>query len=149
MKQTFILILASVISNFCYSQLLAGHWQGSFTTNLSGFEIGESPIELNFTIINDTSYKVFSYSNGENTQGGKVRVITKVYYKLISKDLIYLEETEDVEPLNIKPSCFQKMLLRIKKKKKQIILIGTWTTDPNNPIQNCISSGSIKFWRKI
>ena len=149
MKKFFIIIFACFVSDLCYSQLLEGQWQGSYSTDLAGLEIGESLIELNFRLIGDTSYQIYSYSTGENTKGDKVRVTAKVYYKLISKDSIYLEEIEDLEPPDAKPMCFQKMLLRITKKKKRIILEGTWTSDStNNALQNCNISGKIKFQRK-
>jgi hypothetical protein len=145
MKFLFGIIILQLTTTACYSQLLEGTWKGSYSTNYHGRQINQySPIELNFIISNDSSYSVFSYSNGHS----KFKVIDKikcsVQCKFITNDSIYLKELEILEPLGANLRCMKQMLLRIIEKKNKIILDGIWLSET----PECDVSGEIIFVRK-
>ena len=127
------------------SQLLKGEWTGTIITyDTAGNRLNYYPtIKLKF-ILNDDVYSVYSYSDGQDTNGNDTTVVCKVYYELIGKDSIYLEEVEVIQPQNIKPLCMQKMFLKVLKKKKVTILEGLWESEPNQ----CATFGTIRFRRK-
>ena len=124
------------VSNKAYSQLLKGEWEGDFIFNNLRHRI-----YLEFILNPDTTYSVFSYSEGLNSEGKDPTVICKVYYKLLSQDSIYLEELEVIAPKNAASTCLQKMYLRIVRRKKSIQLAGTWNSDT----EDCEASGGIFF----
>ena len=145
MKYFFSLFLIWGISNHCYSQLLVGKWKGSFSTNYDGREMQTySPIELEFIISNDTSYKVFCYSQGHSLKKVVDWLTSTVYYDLLAKDSIYLSEIKIVAPLDANPKCLKKMYLRIINRNNRVRLEGVWESFADE----CKVSGTINFWRK-
>ncbi len=125
------------------SQSLAGEWSGSFTDDkYDSYPLKEPriiPIKLYFVLNKDSSYNVYSYSSGYDTT-----VVSEVGYELIGEDSIYLEEKKVLLPKKIEIGCFQKMFLKIHKKKNTIYLRGEW---------ECIngktwSSGTMRFSKK-
>ncbi len=149
MKHLFILFLLFLFCQQISSQSLEGDWKGKFVTTQIGpipapSSISEKPtaISLRFLLNKDSSYSVYSFTKGLNSKRQDTIVICKVT-GVFSKDSIYLVEVELVEPRGI-PSCFQKMALKIWKRKKITELDGTWKSEPGN----CVSAGTIHFWKK-
>jgi len=147
MKTLFLFIVFYTISNYCYCQFLEGEWTGTFEQNFYKFTNLPSthPIKLKFIVTNDTTYSIFSYTNGQDSSGNIVELVCKVYYKKISNDSIYLEEIEKISPNNATPSCFQKMYFKIIKKNKVTFLNGVWR---NDEIGECNMYGKMTLKRK-
>jgi hypothetical protein len=141
LRKYFIILFISTISTFqAYSQLLQGEWEGNFTENGTVW-----PIYLDFKLNADSSYTVYSYSKSKTVNGTDSVVTCLVYYKFLSQDSLYLEEIEVIEPIKYPTvSCFQKMILQIKPRKKFIELVGQWESTTTI----CNSSGEINFRRK-
>jgi hypothetical protein len=124
------------------SQTLAGNWNGTFEDGML-----KHPILLEFILNPDSSYTVHSYSKGFDNQGKAIWVICEVYYKLMGKDSLYLEEIRRVVPdEKTPPSCLQKMYLKIKVRKKILELDGEWKNA--SPDERCSPGGSIYFSKK-
>lgn len=135
----------------CFTQSLAGKWEGSFTYAYVDpkmpyytFQQDQTPIKITFVLNSDSSYSVFSYSNGPNSRGRDTTYVCAVFYKRISSDSVYLEEMRMIKPENVPTNCMQKMYLKLDKRKKGLTLEGTWKTNPNT----CSSSGEIRLYRK-
>ena len=142
MRVTFFFIFFLLISKFNFSQSLKGEWDGHFIDNYDK----QYPIKLFFSLKKDSSYKVYSYSKGHNFKGLDTTVVCEIKYKIISADSINLQETNVLKPEKTSDViCLQKMYLKMKEKKKEIILEGNW----ENASKDCISYGTITFTKKI
>lgn len=150
MKELILYLHLILLPSICFSQSLVGDWKGKyFITSNDGYStpssIADKSIEIKLRIIlnEDSSYSVFSYSGGRNLKNKDTTVICNVIGQLI-KDSVYLEEIEVLMPKNITPMCFQKMYLKIIRRKKVTELRGLW----KNEYGNCNSGGTISFWKK-
>lgn len=148
MKAFAIILLLLFASTSGHSQILKGEWEGRFTDNKK-----EYPLFLEFILNADSTYSVFTYSQGgpslQNDGSGLYFredsiVVCAAYYELLSPDSIYLEEIKVVQPVGHIQACFQKMYLKIQADGEKILLTGTWGNI------NCRkdSSGKINFWKK-
>lgn len=151
MKLLLTVLSFSLFNYSSFSQSLEGEWNGSFTyayvdPNMPyyTFQKDQSPIKITFVLNSDSSYSVYSYSNGPNSRGRDTTYVCTVFYKKISTDSVYLEEMRMVKPENVPHDCMQKMYLKLDKRKKGLTLEGTWKTNPNT----CSSSGEIRLFRK-
>ena len=145
MKILFSIIIFQIATTVCYSQLLEGTWKGSYTTIYNGRQISQYlPIELNFTITNDTTYSVYSYSNGHSKSKISDKIKCSVQYELFTKDSIYLKELEIIDPFDANPRCMKQIFLKVIEKKNKIVLDGVWLSESTG----CDISGTIIFTRK-
>lgn len=130
-------------SSLIFSQSLEGEWKGSFFTNTEFVSMRAiaSPIKLYFKPYDDSLYNVYSYSRGFDARDRDTIIVCKVNYRFIGKDSLYLEEVEILKPKKAKPTCFQKMYLKLSKEGEILILSGTWKSDD----KICSSDGTISF----
>ena|SRR5450432_351246 len=147
MKQIILLFFGFLVSHQCFSQSLEGEWKGELiitSTSAKPLKAHSSPvpISLKFILNQDSTYNIYSYSPVQNLPGKEIIIICKVNYKLLPKNSIYLEETEVLNPEYYFNNCFQKMYLKMIRKKKTITLYGTWE---NIHTEFCDSAGSIHF----
>ena len=133
------------------SQSLEGDWKGKyessqivqFAPTIPGITPNSVSISLKFILNKDSSYSVFSFTKGLNLTIPDTTVVCRVIGQF-RNDSLYLEEVQMLLPIGVPPSCFQKMFLKINKKKKLTELRGTWGAIS----ANCNSSGTVYFWKK-
>ena len=149
MKELLLYLHFILLPSICFSQTLEGDWKGKYyVTSNNGYSTPFSTaerameIKLRFILNKDSSYIVFSYSGGRNSKNEDTTVICNVVGQL-TPDSVYLEEIELLMPKDISPMCFQKMYLRIIKRKKMTELRGLWKSE-----SPCNSEGTISFWKK-
>lgn len=142
LRKAIITVLFCCIGTIGFSQTMAGNWKGFFWDGAMKY-----PITLEFILNADSSFTAHSYSKGVDNQGKEIWVICDVYYKFIGKDSLYLEERHRVSPdEKVQPSCLQKMYLKIKERKKELVLNGEWQNASSN--EQCAPGGSIYFIKK-
>jgi hypothetical protein len=136
---------------FCQSngQLLQGRWEGNFIENGNKY-----PIRIDFILNPDSTYSVYSYSEGDVIfdfkRKGSInlirdsQIVCKVFYKFSPPDSVYLEEFEVIQPQNLSQNRLQTMYLQIKKHNNKIELAGKWETDSGTST----SSGKITLSKK-
>ncbi len=151
MKLLITFLSFTLFGFISYGQSLEGEWNGSFTYAYVDpkmpyytFQQDQTPIKITFVLNPDSSYAVYSYSDGKNSRGRDTTIVCAVFYKRISSDSVYLEEMRMIKPENVPTNCMQKMYLKLDKRKKGLTLEGTWKTNPNT----CSSSGEIRLYRK-
>jgi hypothetical protein len=151
MKLLILLLSLNLFNYNCFSQSLEGEWNGSFTyaeidpkMPYYTFQTNQTPIKLTFVLNTDSSYSVYSYSNGRNSQGRDTTYVCAILFKKISSDSIYLEEMRIIKPENVPFVCGQKIYLKFEKLKRRLTLEGIWKTNPNT----CGHSGEIRLSRK-
>jgi hypothetical protein len=105
------------------AQKLDGEWKGSFT--YADFP-DRVPIKLHFVPDRLYTYKVYSYTKGQDARGNDTIVVCRVFYKVTWKDSICLEETKVLLPKKPGDACFQRMFLKIKLKENGLVLEGNW-----------------------
>lgn len=133
MKKILILFLVICFSSYSYAQSLEGLWKGKYTvTEMQIAPVVKTynrqiPINLYFTLLKDSSYYVTSFSQGFNEYGQDTIVTCRVSCKLLEQDSIYLQEKEVILPKNIPNTVFQKMTLKIDRRKNKTFLVGKWT----------------------
>ena len=146
MKALFTIFIFQIAATACYSQLLEGVWKGSYTVNHNGRQASlYSPIELNFVLVNDSTYAVYSYSEGHSKSKVVDRIKCSVQYELFTKDSIYLKELEILGPVDAHPRCMKQIFLKIIERKKKIVLDGVWFSES---LQCNNIEGTIIFTRK-
>ena len=151
MKFLVILLSFSLFNHNCFSQSLEGEWKGSFTyahidpkIPYYTFQTDQTPIKITFVLNTDSSYSVYSYSNGPDSRGRDTTYVCAVFFKKISSDSIYLEEMRFIKPENVQTDCMRKMYLKFEKLKRRLTLEGIWKTNSNN----CTYSGEIRLYKK-
>ena len=117
------------------AQGFEGVWRGSFNI-VHGIQW--CPINLLFKWNKDSTYDIFSFSQGKTIQGADTTVACAVEMWVKSFDVIILQEYAIIEPLKYQHSCLQKMKLKLIKRKDKIFLRGTWD-------DNCATSGTVRF----
>ena len=147
MQKLFLLAITFLLFMKSYSQETAdegslgsismeGEWTGSFDYNELPFL--KYPISLFFQLRSDATYRVFSYSKGQDTV-----LVCEVNYRFTPKDSIYLEEVRQVLPVKISDGFnYQKMQLKIKAGKAGTSMEGAWYSTGTIP------AGSIQFKKK-
>lgn len=141
MKKFSIAILLILFCIPVFSQTLEGEWIGFYKEQ--SFK-NEYSIKLHFTLNADSSYTIYSTSNGKDQNGLNTVFLCEVICKHIDVKSLVLEETKVITPFNAAPSCPQTMYLKIKKRKKVMMLEGTWNSDA----KECALSGEISFSKK-
>ena len=140
-----ILIFLSLIS---HSQSLTGFWEGKITDEnpaVSDPRLRSSvPLVLNITMEKDSTYSITSFTMLQDSLKNNIVVSSKVVYKMLGSDSIYLEEISVIEPAGFTNICFQKMNLRIRVRKKITELTGTWKTETGN----CAGAGTVYFFKR-
>jgi len=122
--RTFLIIVSFFLtSSQCNAQKLDGEWKGLFFDRYTNESY---PIKLYFVSDSWDTYKVYSYSKGKDRNGNDTTIVCKVFYKVIWKDSICLEEAKVLLPKKADEACLQKMFLKIKKRESGLILEGTW-----------------------
>ena len=151
MKLLIILLTLCLCSYTGSSQSLEGEWNGSFTYSYTDLKIPDytfqkdkTPIKITFMLNADSSYSIFSYSNGPNSRSRDTTYVCAVFYRKISSDSLYLEEMRMIKPENVPSDCMQKMYLKLEKRKRGLTLEGSWKANPDK----CSKSGEIRLYRK-
>jgi hypothetical protein len=145
MKTLFSLIIFQLVTNVCYAQLLEGSWKGSYTLNHNGRESSVYyPIQLDFILTNDSTYAVYSYSEGHSKSKVVDKIKCSVQYVLFTKDSIYLKELEILAPHDANPRCMKEIFLKVIEKKRIVILDGMWFNDT----PKCNIAGTIIFSKR-
>ncbi|MEO7446534.1 MAG: hypothetical protein ABIU55_13615 [Ferruginibacter sp.] len=121
------------------AQALEGRWEGYYAD-----VVGRTSISLEFILTKDSTYEVYSITD-ITTLGRLMGQPAKcfVYYRFIPPDSVYLQEVGDIGNILADERSFQKMYLRLVKKKDRLYLKGRW--DVTN--RNDITSGYIEFRR--
>jgi hypothetical protein len=122
-----------------YSQKMTGLWKGNYESGTAKY-----PIYLNFLLNADSTYTIYSYSWTTKADGSDTTCVCEVKYQLFGKDSVYLEEQYVILPRGPATSCLQKMHLKLKVRKNDIELKGTWKTTGSN----CEASGYMYFYKK-
>jgi hypothetical protein len=122
-----------------YSQKMTGLWKGNYESGVIKY-----PIYLNFLLNADSTYTIHSYSWTTKPDGSDTVCIANVMYKFLGQDSLYLEEEYFILPQSPVQSCLQKMYLRLKVKKNDLELSGTWKITDTN----CVGSGYLFFRKK-
>jgi len=150
MKKSILLFVLSLIMGNSFSQSLEGEWKGNYVREVSGgftlpkdMQDNVTNIRLQFVLNNDSSYTVYSYTKLPRPKQSDTTVICKLI-GFINSDSAYLEEVEIIAPAVSFPSCYQRMYLKIVRKKKFTELRGEWESTG----EQCQSSGTISFRRK-
>ena len=151
MKLLLILLSFNLFSYTGFTQSLQGEWNGSFTYAYIDpkmpyytFQQDQTPIKIVFALNTDSSYSVYSYSEGKSSRGRDTTIVCAIFYKRISSDSVYLEEMRMIKPEDLPIECMQKMYLKLDKRKRGLTLEGTWKTNPDK----CGTSGEIRLYRK-
>lgn len=149
MKRSLFLIFLFLQGLNSYSQSLVGEWKGDFTAYLplvkTVNEYYKNPFSIEVLLNEDSTYTIYSYASEPYDRAHISKHKCQVNYLMLSKDVIFLEEIKAVEPENIK-TCYKKMNLKIIKKKKEIIMEGTWLT--NTP-DGCDNEGRIYLSKRL
>jgi len=150
MKLILTIQLLFLFVDNAFSQSLAGDWKGRSETLVSaglkmpeGIERNIMQIDLRFILNNDSSYSVYSFSKFHGSGYRDTTVVCKLNGQF-TKDSVYLEEVEVVLPKDFPPECYQKMYLKINRKKKFTELTGIWESTRTE----CDKAGTIYFSRK-
>jgi len=110
MKTLSIFSLLILLFTHSFSQPLEGRWTGTFNYDKRGSPFINkyiiAPIKLDFVLNIDSSYSVYSFTEGLDSRGGDTTHVCAVFYRRINEDSIYLEEMRLVNPTNVPPICF-------------------------------------------
>jgi hypothetical protein len=147
MRQLLLLSLFFLLWLDSFSQSLAGQWKGTFTAYLpfstTVNDAYKNDMQLEIVLNQDSTYSIFSYAGEPYVLGHYSDHKCETTYIMLDDENIFIEETKVIEPQNA-ITCFKKMNLKIIKRKKYILLEGSWITNSSD----CDNKGEIKLWKK-
>lgn len=145
-RYIFLLLFSASISFAASSQSLEGEWKGTYTDDEFNYLNirNEFFIDLYFQLNSDSTYTIYSTSYFNKGNYNESKAVCLVTYQMVGKNSIYLEEIKDLQSGDDPSNCFQRMKLKIVKKKNQMILTGIWDS-----ANDSCSKGTISFRKKI
>jgi hypothetical protein len=117
-----VFFLLSVVNG----QTLEGIWQGGYSTATPSMKFADTiPIRLKFIQNKDSSYSVFSFTTFKDN-GVETTSVCKVAFTKVGEKKYILEETEELSRTMNNTDGFQKMHLKLKKRRGNLRLVGWW-----------------------
>ena len=146
MKRRIVLLFLILIMKSSFCQRLEGEWEGNFETNAVNFNTFATNtksksirIKLKFTLKSDSTYNIYSYTEGLYFNQREPVVCSMTGY--IREDSIFLREVSNISPSYTSNIGFQTMYLKLKRKKKGFELSGKWEDNESG-------KGRIYFYKR-